>query len=156
MIGSSANPCLATKAAETGTLLEFVRDLVGQHRAQLGPQGAALLRVGDGLVSLRDAMRSAPRRLSAQQAQQLVDAAKQAMAHREAAGIGLSPKWHLMLHIVAKAFEWGNPHYYSTFLDESLNGLLAKMAKACHRLTWHRSVLAAFRWASQSRQVRRR
>jgi hypothetical protein len=150
MIGTAANQCCATKAAETGTLIEFCRDLLKEHRQVLPAQGAALIVVGDALVKLRNLMRESPRRLSPLQAQAMVDAAKCASAHRLAAGIPFSPKWHLMLHLVSRAWQWGNPAYYGTFLDESLNGRLARMAATCHRMTWHSSVVAAFRWVQKS------
>ena len=153
MIGTNRKPCLSTKAAETGTLWEFARDLVCRHRLQLGQQGMALCVVGDSLVSLRDVMRSASRRLTVQEAQLLMDAAKRAMAHRQAAEIDFTPKWHLMLHMASR-----DPAFYATFLDESLNGVLARMASCCHRSTWHRSVLTACRWVSKTcaRRLRRR
>jgi hypothetical protein len=156
MIGTNRKPCLATKAAETGTLLEFVRDLVRRYEAVLGQCGVALCVVGDSLVALRNVMRSAPRRVSVAQAQLMVDSAKRAMAHREAANIDFSPKWHLMLHVVSRAFSLGNPAHYATFLDESLNGFLAKMAASSHRATWHKSVLSAFRWVAKCSKRQRR
>ena len=157
MIGTRAHPTLATKAAETGTMVEFVRDEVAAHSAVLGDQGQALRRLGDALVDFLRVVRTSPRRLSAEQAQSLVDCAKRAFALREAAGVAPIPKWHLMLHLVCKAYFHGNPAYYATFLDESHNGALANMARTSHRLTWHRSLLAAFRWSSEvDRRVRAR
>ena len=34
----------------------------------------------------------------------------------------------------------GNPTWYSTFLDEHLNGKIADVAVSCHRATWERRV----------------
>ena len=157
-LGTAANPRLATKAAETATLLEFARDLCRDHEAKLGDQGTALRTLGDALVQFRELLRSNPRRLSQHQTQELVDLAKRAFVLREYAGIPPTPKWHLMLHIASRARRDGNPAWYATFLDESLNGNLAAMAKGCHRRTWHTSLLAAFRWVSAgaSRRVRPR
>jgi hypothetical protein len=126
MIGTAAKHCLSTKAAETGTLLEFARDLVRTHRVKIGVKASALLLVGDALVQIRNCMRAASKRLTPGQAQEMVDLAKAAMAHRSAAGIPFSPKWHLMLHIVAKAWVWGNPAHYSIFLTSLSMGSLPK------------------------------
>ena len=158
MIGSSAKPSLATKAAETGTLVEYVRDMMVLHADRLGGQGRALKSVGDALCHFHHIVRTSPRRLSATRAQSLVDCAKRACMLREEAGIDTTPKWHLMLHLVSKSWHHGNPAMYATFLDESYNGALAKMAKSCHRQTWHRSLLQCFRWASdlEDRRVRAR
>jgi hypothetical protein len=146
MVGTHAHKCLATKAAETGTLVHFCRDLVAEHRARLGVKGVALLAVGNSLHALQVLMRESPRRLSAEQAQGMVDHAKAAAATRAAADVPFSPKWHLMLHLVSKAWRVGNPSSYSTFLDEGLNGALAKIGASSFRGTWYNSVLGAFRW----------
>jgi hypothetical protein len=149
MLGNPRHRSLATKAAETGTLIEFARDVVAEHRVRLGTSGSALLTVGNALVQLRNTMRESPQRMSADQAQQLVDCAKTAFVYRAAAGIPFTPTWHLMLHLASDAWSSGNPGCLATFLDESLNGFLAKMAASSHRLTWHRSVLAAFNWSAR-------
>lgn len=39
----------------------------------------------------------------------------------------------------------GNPRYYSTFVDEGLNGLVSKMASAVHKLTWERRLFEKFK-----------
>jgi len=38
----------------------------------------------------------------------------------------------------------GNPRFYATFLDESLNGNIAKIARSCHRRTWLKRVFVKF------------
>eukprot|EP00959_Pyramimonas_sp_CCMP1952_P345032 7226119-Pyramimonas_sp.AAC.1 len=39
----------------------------------------------------------------------------------------------------------GNPRWYSTFLDESLNLVLAGVAAASHKATWERSIFDRMR-----------
>ena len=157
MIGEQNAQSLSTKAAETGTLLGFCRDLVREHQAKLGDRGPYLVAVGDALVTVRDVMKNSPRRMAAHDVQRLVDAAKQAFILRSYAHIPSTPKWHLMLHIVARARHHGNPTSYATFLDEGANGTVADMARNCHRSTWHISLLAAFAWVSANdRDVRAR
>ena len=77
--------------------------------------------------------------------QKFVDASIKSFQNREPADIPWTPKWHLMLHVAARAGPAGNPRFYSTFLDEDYNGRAKKMAAACHKLTWHRTLLANFR-----------
>ena len=154
MLGSRTHHALATKAAETGTLLEFCTSLVHKHVERLGAAGPALVRVGDALVRMKKIMRSSGVRMAPDHCQELIDCAKRALALREAARIPLKPKWHLMLHLLGQAFRKGNPKSYSTFVDESLNGVLAKLAAGCHSLTWHRSVLAHF-WVQKMTGARR-
>ena len=43
------------------------------------------------------------------------------------------PKYHLMMHMLHRVAIHGNPSSYSTYRDESLNGVLAKIARSCHR-----------------------
>ena len=40
--------------------------------------------------------------------------------------------------------EHGNPRCYSTFLDEHFNGMVAKIARSCHRSRWEYQVFAKF------------
>eukprot|EP00959_Pyramimonas_sp_CCMP1952_P168601 3522739-Pyramimonas_sp.AAC.1 len=55
-------------------------------------------------------------------------------------GARFVPKHHLWAHLVQCAAANGNPRFYSTFLDETLNGVVATMAKAGHSKTWERRI----------------
>ena len=156
MLGTQKRKHLHTKAAETGTPLGFCVGLVVAHEASFGLQGGALRSVGEALLRVRRIQQESPRAMSAPQVQELVDAAKEAFVLRERAGVPFTPKWHLMLEMVAKARTMGNPKFYHTFLDEDYNGRLAAVARACHRLTWHMSVLKNSRWAFTTKAIKRR
>ena len=145
MLGKRAKNTIATKGAETGSLLGFCRDIL--RRPGLAPRARPLLALGDALVDLQTACRTFPRVLGNVHRQRLVDIAKLAMNLREAAEVPLTPKWHLMLHLVQRAGWFGNPMLYATFEDEGYNGKLASLAKSFHTLTWHRRVLRAFQRA---------
>ena len=153
MLGVPTSRTLATKAAETGTLLDYcVAHLPG--RVSRIAHGEALLAVGEGLRRTKNVMRDNPRVLPPHALQELLDSVKRAFSCREAAGIPWTPKWHLMLHLASKARVAGNPRFYSTFVDEDFNGRVAKIACACHRLTWYRGVMSHFRvqYSSASRR----
>jgi hypothetical protein len=62
----------------------------------------------------------------------------------------LTPKFHLMFHQIVGTSKMGNPKYYHSYSDESFNGLLAKIAKSCHRACWGEQI---FRKLSISRVV---
>ena len=49
------------------------------------------------------------------------------------AGGAFLPKHHLLMHMIHRVAVHGNPSGYSTYRDESLNGVLAKIARSCHR-----------------------
>ena len=112
--------------------------------------------MGKALVRMRALMRTQPRVMPPTVVQEFVDLGKRVFSLREFAGVPFRPKFHLMLHMCADARFAGNPHYYHTFLDEDYNGRLAKLAATCHRLTWHKNVLANFRYAFSSGSKRRR
>ena len=38
--------------------------------------------------------------------------------------------------MIQRALHRGNPRLYSTYRDESLNGIIAKIARSAHRRTW--------------------
>eukprot|EP00974_Lingulodinium_polyedra_P088224 8554493-Lingulodinium_polyedra.AAC.1 len=63
------------------------------------------------------------------------------------AGVPMTPKWHLLLHLASNARRAGNPYSYATFVDEGYNGRLAALARTLHKVTFYRRVLAHFRWA---------
>ena len=147
MLGSATSPTLATKAAETGTLLGFCKDMVDKYKSCLQEKGPPLQAVGTALVQVRDCMRTNPRVMQPAALQALCDNAKRAFVLRHDAGIPWVPKWHMLLHICQRARCWGNPQFYSTFLDEDFNRRLASLAAVCHKMTWHQRVLNGFRFA---------
>lgn len=156
MLGTPAQRTLATKAAETGTLTAWCTwKLALLPLEKLGAQGSALLQVGRAFGAMADVMKRGQRVLQAGELQRFVDATITAFQHRAPAGIPWTPKWHLMLHVAARARLAGNPQFYHTFLDEDYNGRVAKMAAACHRLTWHKTLLANFRRTFSALDTRR-
>lgn len=55
-------------------------------------------------------------------------------------GGNLTPKFHLLLHQVQEYSFFGNARYYHTYADESFNAIIAKLARASHRLCWAEGV----------------
>lgn len=156
MLGTPNDQSLATKGAETGTLLYFCTDMLRIHAGTLGDRGAALLELGISLVVVKDTMRGCGRVLDVPAYQTIVDNAKRAFVLRENAVVHWAPKWHMLLHLVGGALIYGNPVYYTTFLDEDYNGRLATLASKLHRSTWYARIIGSFRIAFSVRRVRRR
>ena len=52
----------------------------------------------------------------------------------------LLEKSYLLIHLIIEARHTGNPCFYSTYRDESFNGVLAKIARATHRLDWYHGI----------------
>ena len=83
MLGTATKQTLATKAAETGTLVTFCTErLAGLPLAMLGTQGAALLEVGRALGRMLDVMNEHQRVLPPVALQRLVNATKRAFTCR--------------------------------------------------------------------------
>ena len=59
-------------------------------------------------------------------------------------GGSLKPKHHAILHLVLETASRGNPRLYSTYRNESLNGILARVARSCHRSCWETRVHEKF------------
>ena len=51
-------------------------------------------------------------------------------------GGALKPKHHILFHMVWQTAVRGNPKMFTTYRLESLNGVLAKVARSCHRACW--------------------
>ncbi len=51
------------------------------------------------------------------------------------------PKHHLWCHLVAECQALGNPRFYQTFLDESLNSTLKGCCRGAHQAVFERTVL---------------
>ena len=62
------------------------------------------------------------------------------------AGGGAIPKSHLMVHMIQNTALHGNPRFYWSFRNESLNGVVTKIARGAHRLTFMITVLNKFKW----------
>jgi hypothetical protein len=56
-----------------------------------------------------------------------------------------TPKYHLMFHLLYQSRFHGNPTYYATWLDESLNKTLKAACKHASHMTFEGSVLLKMR-----------
>ena len=155
MLGTRNDRQLATKAAETGSLLGFCHETCATYIAKLGERGPFLTSLGAVLQKMFDIMRTNPRVLGPSTAQEFVDCIKRAYVLAPEAGVSFIPKFHLMLHLGHLCEEMGNPYYFQTFLDEGYNGRLCKLAATCHRMTFYKRVLAGFRLAHERDAPRR-
>ena len=87
------------KAAETGTLLGFVMDILVKKGTGL-PRYEDLLAAGTSLVEYYDLMHQAPLVLPLPVYQSMADACQRHLLACERALIGFTPKHHLWMHLV--------------------------------------------------------
>ena len=104
----------------------------------------ALVDCGRKLVGYLDATRAMPLHLRPKDRQTVVDLLVSAAALREQAGVEWKPKWHMCLHIADDCKVAGNPYRNGTWLDESLNACLAKVAGSAHRAVWSCRIMSVF------------
>ena len=126
-----------TKAAETGPLINWCNRLLTDFQVA---GGAYLLGAGQALHRHMRVIKEEPRQMSAAGTQELLDTFLRHCACMKTAGAKFVPKHHLWCHLVLLAPINGNPRYYSTFLDESLNAVVAAVAHASHPATWEKRI----------------
>ena len=73
-----------------------------------------------------------------------------------AAELSVKPKLHLLMHLCDRAPFQGNPAFYATWADETLNKVLASLGRQAHRSVWECRILCYFdRNQSHARKKRR-
>ena len=153
MLGKRTRPEMKTKAAETVGLLKFAVTLLEKYGLFLGVDGAALLESGRAAMLFNDIVKSSGRCLDLPTRQRLLTAVLRHSNLFLRAGGVLTPKHHLMLHCVQRTGLKGNPRFYHTYRDESLNGRVARIARTSHRLTFCDTVHRKFRILSRLQPV---
>jgi hypothetical protein len=102
-LGDAAAVCTRTKAAETRPLVHFCAWLVGRYREALPPDNPALAPAAVALSDFATMLRQVPRVLGPEHVQALHDGLKRYVALAIRAGIPLTPKVHLAMHLVHRS-----------------------------------------------------
>ena len=144
LIGTRKAPDLKTKAGETGVLVRWATDLCQRHARSM-KLGDELLAAGECLLEYMAILKEHDRIVPRSACQRLLDLCTRHISLLQLAQLPLVPKHHLMVHLTLRIPTRGNPRFYSTFLDESLNAALAKIAGASHRTTWETSIFSRVR-----------
>ena len=140
-----AGKYVKAKAAETHGLLGFVVDRLEMHKAVLAATEhantfALLLQAGQAALDFDAVMASHPRAIDETVCGMLFQKYNEFICLCEETGMHLMPKSHMMYHMIQRAVFTGNPRMYSTYIDESLNGHIARICRSVHRRTWAFSV----------------
>ena len=141
MLGTDAKRELKLKAAETGTLVPWAVDFSTRYRNAL-LNGAQLKAAGETLVEYMSLLKASPLHVPEDTCQTLLDLALRHLTLCKAAHIDMVPKHHNWVHMTLRLRFYGNARTWATFLDESLNLLLANMGA---RFFVHRGAV----WAAQ-------
>ena len=95
-----------------------------------------LLESGRAACSALDIMSDAGRLLTDEQHRSLMSAYLHHVTMFKRAGGQTIPKHHMALHMIKQAAWMGNPKYFQTYHDETLNGVIAKIARGTHRISF--------------------
>jgi len=144
MLGKSTDPMLNAKAAETHGLLLFAVDLLQETMPKFEAKGGEtflaaqfLLASGRAAVALEDVLIRNPREIPREEQRLALNKFIEHTILYLRAGGTLVPKHHLMCHMFQDMHFLGNARYYMTYRDESLNRVIARIAKSCHRMTFY-------------------
>ena len=143
MLGNQETYNLNAKAAESHGLLRFMEWFLtkyGPDFAALEPEVARrmslLQSASQAALSMDVVLRQEGRTMGRSQCQTLFQNYMRFLTLYLRAGGVWRPKCHLLVHLIQRALVKGNPRLYSTYRDESLNGIIAKIARSAHRRTW--------------------
>ena len=144
VIGKHDDPQLSCKAAASGDLLRFAMTMVRQHRDSI-TTGEHLFVAGQALEQYLTITRHAGAQLEPQEQRALIEGCLRFRRAAPLCGCRFRPKHHLYVHLVYSAQVFGNPRVWtSTWVDESMNSMLACVAKSAHAWTWSRRILSSF------------
>lgn len=135
MLGPPSQPGFKGKAVETAHLLPWTIALLEEHRAHV-PFAPEMLEAARALLSYMNLLREAPFIVPVHTCQTLLDLFLRHCWFLERADIGFLPKHHAMVHATALMHITGNMRFFATFHDESLNAIVALLARHCHPRSW--------------------
>ena len=139
---------LKCKAAETHGLLQFAVEMLMKHESALNEnldpekqmQFKLLKLAGEAALAFDQILAKHTRQIGDSELLELYDRYNEFVHLSARAGVSTSPKTHLMYHCIQRSFERGNPRAYTTYVDESYNGAIAKVCRSVHRANWALSV----------------
>ena len=127
---------IKTKAAETKGLVPFCIQLVLEKGDKIPNIATALHGAGEALQRYIELLDAYPKQPDEEQCQLLFEVGMSHLRLAEEAGVAETPKHHLFTHMLRQTKRNGNPKTYSTFLDESLNRVLAAVSKGAYAAVW--------------------
>jgi len=135
MIGAEEYPIMQTMGSETNRMLPWAEKVCGEFVGAMH-NGRHLLDAVSSLRKHMEILKAAPKQPPPATVQQLFDLAKQHNLSIQLAGFTHLHKNHFWVHMVRRITRFGNPMYYGTFLDESLNLDAAVATASSHAANW--------------------
>lgn len=142
-------PCVSAKAAESKALFYFAHFLLqqclGEVVAQFMPKAQSLLRASQALHEWYATILNHGFVLPARASEQLVALALEHNRALICAGVRPAPKHHMFFELSRQSRKLGNPRYYTTYPDETMNKLMKDLARSAHGSTLPQAVLRKYR-----------
>jgi hypothetical protein len=136
MLGQQHDPTLNAKAAEIHGVLLFVIELLEEHigsfKEDMSDKATYLLQAGRCAREFDNILNSSGRLVSEEVQTNLFHNYMRHVMFYDRAGGKLHPKHHLMIHLIQRVVKLGNPKLYASYRDESLNGVVARLAQNVH------------------------
>ena len=144
MVGENSKRVLKTKAMETWTVLLFVVEQLRIHADRLPEGHLRLAEAGEALRSIVEVFRVNGVIVPPDQVQRCFELYGRYISLMEPDDI-LTPKNHLVWHMLSRIAFQGNPRFYGTWRDEGLNKTLKKSCRETSQATFERSILMRMR-----------
>jgi hypothetical protein len=141
MLGTSSDQKLKTKGAETWGVALFLIEELDKRRALLGADGDRLFQAGSMLETIVRSWKShewVMPRSEAEKNLRCMSIHMELMRPFDA----FIPKHHVIFHPLLETMDKGNPWYYGSWLDESLNKILKAACKNASQMTFEETVLS--------------
>ena len=154
MLGTKDDPKCKTKGAETFGIMLFLLSTLEKYSQHLTPEGRNLQVAGEALARMLEIFKGCDRCVSATDQEQCFRLYKQ---HVEAMRVfeTFVPKHHIIVHMLDKMSYQGNPVFYATWLDESLNKVLKAACRFTSQSSFELSVLTRMRQILQTEVEKR-
>eukprot|EP00959_Pyramimonas_sp_CCMP1952_P452317 9466361-Pyramimonas_sp.AAC.1 len=133
MMGSSTKREFKAKAVETSRMIGWARHFVFRHKARI-PNSAQMIAAGDALIEWQRIASNTTHVVSSDDSDRLLFLCIRHNILMHDCGHKLLPKHHEWVHMNLRIPEYGSPEFYSCFLDESLNSVLASLCQAAHKV----------------------
>ena len=141
MIGTASERKLGTKGAETWGVLLFLIDVFSSSLQRLGEEARAWLEAARCLEAMCTVMNNSGVNFSVPVHSEIFSHWIRFL-HLTSAWTDLHiPKRHAVSHMVFSALFYGNPRFYATWTDESLNKLLQAACRQLSQATFEDTVL---------------
>ena len=147
-VGENNDRKCKTKGAETWGFMLFLIDVLEANAARLPPEAIALARAGRALEDMILIWRAADVRLTIDEIQRSFDAYKRFLRLTSDLGDEMSmliPKRHVILHLLERLHDQGNPRFYANWYDETLNRHLKANCRAVSQITFEPSIYVRMR-----------